>query len=125
MRRRLLFITVILFLFSALLQAQNAGVTFWDDLPNEELARKITDQMTDTELFSQILMFGWAGEEPENILYEWVNRGLGSVKVFGWNTNDIHLVANQFLRCRHKHSRIVLRFLFLLQQIRKAALSVM
>lgn len=71
--------------------AQN--VSFWDNLPNEELAQKIVDQMTDTELYSQILMFGWAGAEPENVLYEWVDRGLGSVKVFGWNTEDIHLVA--------------------------------
>lgn len=71
--------------------AQN--VSFWDNLPNEELAQKIVDQMTDSELYSQILMFGWAGAEPENVLYEWVDRGLGSVKVFGWNTEDIHLVA--------------------------------
>ena len=70
-----------------------ATVTFWDDIPNEELARTIVDQMTDSELYSQILMFGWAGEEPETLLYDWVSRGLGSVKVFGWNTNDIHLVA--------------------------------
>ena len=64
-------------------QSQKATVTFWDDLPNETLARQIVDQMTDTELYSQILMFGWAGEEPETLLYDWVKRGLGSVKVFG------------------------------------------
>ncbi len=74
-------------------QGQTATVSFWDNIPNETLARQITDQMTDTELYSQILMFGWAGEEPETLLYDWVKRGLGSVKVFGWNTNDIHLVA--------------------------------
>ena len=74
-------------------QTSKATVSFWDDLPNEQLAQAIVDQMTDTELYSQILMFGWAGEEPEQLLYQWVERGLGSVKVFGWNTNDIHLVA--------------------------------
>ena len=74
-------------------QVSGATVSFWDDIPNEQLAQTIVDQMTDTELYSQILMFGWAGEEPEQLLYDWVNRGLGSVKVFGWNTNDIHLVA--------------------------------
>ena len=68
-------------------------VTFWSDIPNDELATLIADQMTNTELYSQILMFGWAGAEPEEILYQWVRRGLGSVKVFGWNTDDIHLVA--------------------------------
>ena len=43
---------------------------------------------TDSELYSQILMFGWAGAEPSELLYQWVDRGLGSVKVFGWNTDD-------------------------------------
>ena len=83
-------------LFAALLlftSIYSQEVTFWSDIPNDELATLITDQMTNTELYSQILMFGWAGAEPEEILYQWVKRGLGSVKVFGWNTDDIHLVA--------------------------------
>lgn len=81
----------VLFLF--LLGVRVFSVDFWSDLPNEELARQIVDEMTPTELYSQILMFGWAGAEPEQLLYDWVSRGLGSVKVFGWNTDDIHLVA--------------------------------
>lgn len=68
-------------------------VNFWDDEKSDILAKNIVDEMTDTELLSQILMFGWAGLEPETILYQWVERGLGSVKVFGWNTDDIKLVA--------------------------------
>ena len=68
-------------------------LTFWSDIPNDELAIKITDEMTNSELLSQVLMFGWAGEEPPELLFQWVERGLGSVKVFGWNTEDIHLVA--------------------------------
>ena len=69
-------------LFAALLLFSNIysqEVTFWSDIPNDELATLITDQMTNTELYSQILMFGWAGAEPEEILYQWVKRGLGSV----------------------------------------------
>ena len=89
MSRKVLALSAVFFLLCSHLSA----LTFWDDVPNEQLAHELVDQMTDTELFSQILMFGWAGEEPENLLYEWVERGLGSVKVFGWNTNDIHLVA--------------------------------
>lgn len=79
-----------LFLFA---NVYSQEITFWSDIPNDELATLIADQMTNTELYSQILMFGWAGAEPEEILYQWVRRGLGSVKVFGWNTDDIHLVA--------------------------------
>lgn len=69
------------------------SLSFWDNKPHDQLAREIVNDMTPTELYSQILMFGWAGAEPEQILYDWVGRGLGSVKVFGWNTDDIHLVA--------------------------------
>lgn len=68
-------------------------INFWSDYDNEILASTIADRMTDEELLSQIFMFGWAGAEPEDILYQWVDRGLGSVKVFGWNTDDIYLVA--------------------------------
>ena len=62
-------------------------------MPNDELAQRLTDEMTDAELLSQTFMFGWAGAEPPELLYQWVERGLGSVKVFGWNTDDIYLVA--------------------------------
>jgi len=72
----------------------NEPITFWSDYPNEELADAICSRMTDEELFAQILMFGWAGQEPSPLLIEWVSqRELGSVKVFGWNTDDIVLVA--------------------------------
>ncbi|MCQ2574021.1 MAG: glycoside hydrolase family 3 protein [Treponema sp.] len=69
------------------------SLSFWDNKPHDQLAREIVREMTPTELYSQILMFGWAGAEPEQILYDWVSRGLGSVKVFGWNTDNIYLVA--------------------------------
>ena len=74
-------------------QVTKNSVNFWSKLPNDELAQRITDEMTDAELLSQTFMFGWAGAEPPELLYQWVERGLGSVKVFGWNTDDIYLVA--------------------------------
>lgn len=80
------------FLFCRTQIPENAN--FWSNFPNEELAEFIVDRMSDEELLSQILMFGWAGAEPDNLLFQWVGgRGLGSVKVFGWNTDDINLVA--------------------------------
>ena len=91
--RRVLLINFIFMVISAGLSAQQNTVNFWSKLPNEELARRIADEMTDTELLSQTFMFGWAGAEPPELLYQWVERGLGSVKVFGWNTDDIYLVA--------------------------------
>lgn len=80
-------------LISVLSAQQTPSVNFWTRMANDELAAKITDEMTDSELLSQTFMFGWAGAEPPELLYQWVERGLGSVKVFGWNTDDIYLVA--------------------------------
>ena len=88
--------------FSSLLFAEDAvkiavlpdNVDFWSDYPADILADTLADRMTDDELLSQILMFGWAGAEPSELLNQWVTeRGLGSVKVFGWNTDNIKLVA--------------------------------
>ena len=83
----------VLSVFVVLISISAFAVDFWSDIPNERLARQISDEMTDAELLSQTFMFGWAGAEPPELLYQWVERGLGSVKVFGWNTDDIHLVA--------------------------------
>lgn len=82
-----------LFLLTPQIFYSQEDFDFWSDIPHKELAKKIVENMTEEELYSQILMFGWAGAEPNSLLYNWVDRGLGSVKVFGWNTDDIKLVA--------------------------------
>ncbi len=70
------------------------NLDFYSDYPSDILARTLVSRMTDAEKLSQILMFGWAGLEPPELLFQWVGDvGLGSVKVFGWNTEDIKLVA--------------------------------
>ena len=83
-------------------QVKQNTVNFWSQLPNDQLAQQITDEMTDSELLAQTFMFGWAGEEPPELLYQWVERGLGSVKVFGWNTDDIYLVAKSISGLQHE-----------------------
>lgn len=78
-------------------------ITFWSDFPHEILADAIVEKMSDEELYSQILMFGWAGAEPSRLLNSWVSeRGLGSVKVFGWNTDNIRLVARSVKSLQQK-----------------------
>ena len=74
--------------------ADSAKIDFWSDIPPEPLSQKLVESMSDEELLAQILMFGWAGAEPSDLLNSWVTqRGLGSVKVFGWNTDNIQKVA--------------------------------
>lgn len=72
----------------------SGDANFWSDYPSAELADFLISQMSDEELLAQIFMFGWAGEEPSALLNQWVlARGLGSVKVFGWNTDNTEKVA--------------------------------
>ncbi|UTD13818.1 glycoside hydrolase family 3 protein [Treponema denticola] len=67
---------------------------FYDNVPNEELAADIVENMTDEELLAQTFMFGWAGQDPGDLLISWIeDYGLGSIKVFGWNTGDSHKLA--------------------------------
>lgn len=67
---------------------------FEDPLPPEELAGEIAEAMTDSELLAQTFMFGWAGSGSGPLVADWVSdRGLGSVKIFGWNTDDTEKVA--------------------------------
>ncbi|MBQ9238852.1 MAG: glycoside hydrolase family 3 protein [Treponema sp.] len=82
-----------------------ADVTFWSDYPSDVLAATLVSRMTDAELLAQIFMFGWAGAEPDDLLYQWVDRGLGSVKVFGWNTDDIYLVAQSIASLQRRALR--------------------
>lgn len=78
-------------------------ITFWSDYPDEVLAQALVQRMSDSELLAQIFMFGWAGQEPSALLNQWVlDRGLGSVKVFGWNTDDINLVAKSIAALQEK-----------------------
>ena len=79
---------------------------FWSDYPPEELSSFLVSKMSNEELLSQILMFGWAGSEPSELLNQWVyDRGLGSVKVFGWNTDNTRLVAKSISSLQEKSQK--------------------
>ena len=91
------FITIfsLLFIHNAFSQSSiPATADFWSNYPAEELADFLLSKMSDEEKLAQIFMFGWAGEEPSVLLKQWISeRGLGSVKIFGWNTNNTEKVA--------------------------------
>lgn len=82
---------------------QNKLPNFYDNLPDEELAAAITEEMTDEELLAQTFMFGWAGQEPGDLLVSWIEEaGLGSIKIFGWNTGDSKKLAASILNLQKK-----------------------
>jgi beta-N-acetylhexosaminidase len=56
---------------------------------SEELASAIVNEMSDEELLAQTFMLGWVGAEPSQLIMDWVrDRGIGGIKIFGWNTDD-------------------------------------
>lgn len=76
---------------------------FYDNLPHKELAEKIILNMTDEELLAQTFMFGWAGQEPGDLVIKWIEKpGLGSIKIFGWNTQDSKKLAQSILTLQKK-----------------------
>ena len=70
-------------------------LNFWSDYPAEELAAALVNRMTDSELLAQTLMLSWLGQEPSEQLTTWIDdRACGSIKVFGWNSDDLEILAD-------------------------------
>ena len=83
--------------------ANDIDLNFWSNYPADILAEEITRRMTDEELLSQLFMFGWAGAEPSKLVTYWVEkRNIGSIKIFGWNTDNIELVAKNITTLQNK-----------------------
>ena len=78
------------FIFTEQVFAQS----FHDSGNPQQLAASIERAMTDEQALAQIFMLGWVGEEPSPLIIEWiVNRNIGGVKIFGWNTADTQRLA--------------------------------
>ncbi len=82
---------------------EDQNLDFWSDYPAEILAAEIANRMSDEELLAQMFMFGWAGAEPSKLVTYWVEqRNIGSIKIFGWNTDDVELVAKNITTLQQK-----------------------
>lgn len=73
---------------------EEEDIDFWSDYPAGILSKALADRMTNEELLAQILMFGWSGTVPGPEVKSWVlDRKLGSIKIFGWNTDNTYALA--------------------------------
>lgn len=67
---------------------------FSDDLEPPLLAAGLVEAMSDREALGQVLMFGYPAENPDDNILRWIHdEGLGGVKVFGWNANNLSTLA--------------------------------
>lgn len=54
--------------------------------------------MSEEEVIGQTLMMAYPGDRPGEQLFKWIReRGLGGVKIFGWNAADSRVVAESVL----------------------------
>jgi len=69
-------------------------LSFNDSGTPAELAAAIENAMTDEQALAQVFMLGWLGEEPSPLIMDWIiQRNIGGVKIFGWNTSDTRKLA--------------------------------
>lgn len=95
-RLRVRLATVLLLSASTCLHAlPDADFLYPDDAGSvAERARELFDSMTTEERLAQLFLVGWDNVAPSEALLQWIDtRGLGGVKVFGWNTNNAVALA--------------------------------
>ncbi|RLW70865.1 MAG: hypothetical protein B6D68_00295, partial [spirochete symbiont of Stewartia floridana] len=80
---------------TALSQIQSEEIPhFTDELDPVLLAHRLIDVMDNREVLGQVLMFGYDGQAPDRNIMRWIKEfNLGGVKIFGWNAEDLTLLA--------------------------------
>lgn len=74
--------------------APSKGI-FWIDAPDETVADLLLSSMDSDQILAQVLLMGWSSPRPEGPVMEWLGRrGLGGVKIFGWNATDVSTLAS-------------------------------
>ncbi|HUZ17522.1 MAG TPA: glycoside hydrolase family 3 protein, partial [Spirochaetia bacterium] len=76
--------------FLAAAPAARADVNFYSRFPDNVLADRLVASMSDEELLGQIFLLGYSGFTVTPELLAWIrDHGLGAVKIFGWNANNL------------------------------------
>lgn len=92
MLKRVILLTLVLFFISKLF---SKDINFYSDIPDNELQDLIINEMNDEELLGQVLMFSYEGDRVSKENLYWVrDKELGSIKIFGWNANNLYNMVN-------------------------------
>lgn len=63
---------------------------FWnEEIDNKEAVKKIMQNMSSSEILAQIFLTSWGSDNVTVGLEKWVKRGLGGIKIFGWNVSTL------------------------------------
>jgi len=70
------------------------------------LTEALVSQMTDEELLGQLFLVGYSSAEPSALLLEWIrSRGIGGVKIFGWNAEDLNRLYRSIQKMQEQSRR--------------------
>jgi beta-N-acetylhexosaminidase len=70
------------------------------------LTESLMSQMTDEELLGQLFLVGYSSAEPSALLLEWIHsRGIGGVKIFGWNAEDLNRLYRSIQKMQEQSRR--------------------
>ncbi len=73
--------------------------TFWRSGTVSEIVATLMESMSDEKRVAQVFLLGWQGVEPSPAIMDWITqRGLGGVKVFGWNASDLTALSKSIRR---------------------------
>jgi beta-N-acetylhexosaminidase len=85
---------LIVMLLALVLSHPLPALDFTDALPPDTLATELVATMSDEDALAQTFMLGWIGTAPSPLILDWIQqRHVGSIKVFGWNTDDTLALA--------------------------------
>jgi beta-N-acetylhexosaminidase len=71
------------------------SLDFNSDLSSDELAHSLAADMSNEELLGQVMMLGYTGEYASPVIMEWIiEKKIGGIKIFGWNANDLSILAD-------------------------------
>ena len=84
------FILFFLFLIITPYNSQKLfALSFFDEGNPEDIAAALEEAMSDDQALAQVFMLGLVEAEPSPLIRDWIRqRGIGGVKIFGWNTDD-------------------------------------
>ncbi len=69
-------------------------IDFYTEMDDDILTEKIIDMMSDEELLGQVLMFSYEGYKVSAENLYWIKtKDLGAIKIFGWNTTNLEVMA--------------------------------
>ncbi len=97
-------ILIIFILFNIFIQSVvSQELDFYSDIPDDQLSDLLIEQMTDAELLGQVLMFSYEGDKVSDENLYWIrDRGLGAIKIFGWNASSLYNMVRTISRLQRE-----------------------